>query len=330
MRHLLYIIPTLCALWMFDNSASMDRYAGWERNSVRNSMHRWHRRSKAKVAIFGSSTSKDWLPRTLAAEVTGAKLGDVLDAHINGCHQGCTWAEVRKMMQRRRRFEAAFFGTNLFQMCEETHSKRVLQQQIMLPAADAPRLFGLYAHAAQPLNYMGRYIGMTLSGAYGDTAAVQRFLAEDVYGKPKRGRTHRWARRALPGKSKTASCRYRPADVAFKAAVSGALLDDLGVIAEQVFLILLPDPTAGLDDPAHQARWAAHRALHAALVAERPHVTLIDLVTDGVTDAADFRDAIHLHRRAMPRQQRLFERRMKAAGWPPPRGAPPDEAPGGR
>ena len=56
MRHLLYIVPTLIALWLIDNALSEDRYAGWERNSVRTSMRRWAERPKAKVALFGSST----------------------------------------------------------------------------------------------------------------------------------------------------------------------------------------------------------------------------------------------------------------------------------
>lgn len=316
MRHLLYIIPTLIGLWMLDNGISLDRYAGWERNSVRNSMSRWDRGKKARVALFGSSTSKDWLPVTLAAKVTGVRSRDVLDAHVNGCHQGCTWASVRTLLAREQRYEAVFFGTNLFQMCEKAHSKRVLQQQIMTPAADAPRLFSLYARAEQPLDYVGRYVGMTLSGAYGDTAAVQRWMAEDLYGKPRRGRTHLWARKKLPSKPKQASCRYRPEDVAFKAAVSRALLDDLRQIADHVFVMLLPDPTASLDDPEHRRRWAAHRALHAAMVAERPGVELVDLVTDGVVEPDDFRDAIHLDGKAMPRQRALFEARMKALGWP--------------
>ncbi len=319
MRHLLYIIPVLCGLWMWDNSLSLDRYAGWERNSVRNSMIRWDRGKRAKVAIFGSSTSKDWLPVTLAARVTGVGARDVLDAHVNGCHQGCTWSSVRKLLQRERHYEAVFFATNLFQMCEELHSKRVLQHQMMLPAQDVPRLFGLYAHADQPLTYVGRYVGMTLSGAYGDTAALQRWLREDLFGEPKRGRTHLWARPDRPPSSKkTMSCRYRPADVAYKAAVSAALLDDLTRLADHVFLLLLPDPTAASDDPEHQRRWVLHRALHQELADARPAVTLIDLVTDGVVEQKDFRDAIHLHRRAMPRQQKLFEARMEAAGWPPP------------
>lgn len=320
MRHLLYIIPTLFALWMLDNGISLDRYAGWERNAVRNSMARWDQQKRAKVAIFGSSTSKDWLPRPFLAKVTGVRTGDVLDAHVNGCHQGCTWASVRTLLRRERHFDTVFFGTNLFQMCEQVHSKRVLQHQIMTPAADAPRLFGLYAHAQQPLTYVGRYVGMTFSGAYGDTAAVQRWLAEDLYGKPRRGRGHLWARKRIPRKSKTASCRYRDADVAYKAAVSAALFDDLSALADEVFVMLLPDPTASSDDPEDQRRWAAHRALHQRLADARPQVTLIDLVTDGVVEPKGFRDAIHLHRDAMPRQQALFEARMKALGWPRAKG----------
>jgi len=332
MRHLLYIIPTLIALWMLDNGLSFDRYVGWERNAVRSSTMRWEQGKRAKVAIFGSSTSKDWLPASLAARVTGVRTRDVLDAHVNGCHQGCTWASVRTLLRLERRYEVAFFGTNLFQMCENAHSKRILQHQIMTPAADAGRLMRLYGRAEQPLNYAGRYIGMTLSGAYGDTASLQRWLAEDLYGEAKKGRQHRWARRRLPTtKKRQASCRYAPEDVAFKAAVSEALFDDLSRIAKHVFVLLLPDPTAGLDDPEHRRRWAAHRALHRRLADARPRVTLIDLTDGGVVEPEGFRDAIHLERGAMGRQRALFEGRMRAVGWPPPKtdaaGKPAREAP---
>ena len=91
MRALIYVVPVLALLWAADNWLTDDHYVGWERNSVRNSLHRWERDTRAKVAIMGSSTSKDWLPGSYLERLLGLKRGDIVDAHINGCHQGCTW-----------------------------------------------------------------------------------------------------------------------------------------------------------------------------------------------------------------------------------------------
>lgn len=322
MRHLLYIIPTLIALWLVDNALSDDRRVGWERNSVRNATTRWERLPKARVALFGSSTSKDWLPVTLAAKVTGVSARDVVDAHINGCHQGCTWATIRQMKARGQRYEIAFFGTNLFQLCEEAHSKRVMQQQMQLPATDVPLAFTKYLHADQPLRYMGRFVGMGFSGAYADTAPIQRALGEGLFGKTDDRKAHRWYRAEAPVDPKLLTCRYEPEDVAYKRAMTEALLDDLGEMSERVFLMLLPDRTLALDDPEFRERWRRHLAMHREIAAARPWVTIVDLIDGGVSDPAKYRDGFHLKPNGMIEQRALFERRMAELGWPRPKPAP--------
>lgn len=321
-RHLLYILPTLAALWLIDNALSQDRRVGWERNSVRNATERWERQPKARVAIFGSSTSKDWLPVTLAAQVTGVERRDVVDAHINGCHQDCTWATIRQLRQRGQKYEIAFFGTNLFQLCEEAHSKRVMQQKMQTPSGDVPRLFALYLHADQPLRFMARFIGMGFSGAYADTAPIQRAMTESLFGKGEPRQAHRWYRDKAVVDPNLLSCGYSPDEVAYKRAMSEALLDDLGEMSERVFLMLLPDRTLALEDPEHVERWRRHLAMHHELAAARPWVTVIDLVTGGVSDPAQFRDGFHLKPKGMTAQRALFEQRMAEAGWPRPKAAP--------
>lgn len=312
LRRLLSCLPVLVALWMVDGWLSRDGYAGWERNSVRNSERRWDPRKSAKVAILGSSTSKDWLPGQLIEKVLKLPGRSVVDAHINGCHQGCTYAEVRRMIQRGHRYDTVFFGTNLFQLCEFAHSKRVLQQQMMTPTTDVPRLFGLYLHAEQPLQYIGRFLGMRLSGAYGDTAAVRADLSRRVLGEGKRGQGHRWHRPRVARADEPLTCAYDDDSVALKRAFTEAMLDDLAGMADHVYLMLLPDRTLALDDPAIRASWAKHVALHRALAEARPHVTLVDLVTDGVDDPRKYRDGFHLNGRGIADQRALFERRMKA------------------
>lgn len=307
-------MPLLVAGWMIDNALSKDRYAGWERNSVRNSERRWDPARRAKVAIFGSSTSKDWLDERRLAGLLGRPRRDVVDAHINGCHQGCTWAEVQTMLQRGRRYEVAFYGTNLFQLCENEHSKRILQHTMMTPAARVPALFEHYAVSQNPLRMMARHIGIRFSGAYGDTAAIRADIAATLE-VPRRAPTWKWYRATAPAaEESTLSCDYAPGSVALKRSFTEGLLDDFRQLADHTYLMLLPDRSRSLDDPEHQRRWAAHMAMHRELADARPWVTIIDLVTDGAAEDGHFRDGFHLARSGMKIQQALFERRLRELG----------------
>ena len=317
LKNLTIIFPVLIGLWFADTAISRDRTAGWERNSVLNSMKRWTQRPRAQVAIFGSSTSKDWLDVRTLGQAVGVAPGHVLDAHINGCHQGCTLAEVRLMKTKKRHFKMAFFGTNLFQLCEFSHSKRVLQQEMMLPSTDIPQHFARYLKAEQPLRYIGRFVGIELSGAYADTAYLRSEGGRWLFGRPERGKGHLWARpKPAIAPESVLTCAYSDDDVALKRAYSEALLDDLSTIADQVFLMVLPDRTLGSDDPAIAESWRRHLKLHRELADARPSVTLIDLVTDGARTPHKFRDGFHLNAAGIRDQKRLFGKRMKALGYP--------------
>jgi hypothetical protein len=319
-RLFLAIAPVLALLWGADYALSSGRTIGWERNSVRNSAKRWAAKPDAKVAIFGSSTSKDWLPAAWLGRGLGLPKSAILDAHINGCHQGCTWAEVRQMKAAGRRFDKVFIGTNLFQLCEFTHTKRVLQQQTMLPLGDIPRIYSHYLSAERPLLYWGRFLGVATSGAYGDAAAVRKRIERLGYGKedPRKRATRRhnawrWARKKRIKRTKPPlSCAYSDADIGLKASFTEGLLDDLSSISDEVYFILLPDRTRSLSDREYEIRWTKHLALHEALVQGRPQVQLIDLVTGGVRDPKKFRDGFHLNAKGMHAQRALFSKRMKA------------------
>lgn len=326
MRHLLYIVPALLALWFIDHRISQDDYAGWNRNSIRNTHRRWEnardgvrrRVDKMEIALLGSSTSVDWLRPDYAAKLLKVDQRKVLDAHINGCHQTCTWSSVRLLLKRGWHFKRAFFGTNQFQICESPHSKRILQHSDQLPTEDLPALLALYSHAERPLLYMGRFLGNTLSGAYGDTEVPRKGLARRLFGRPPRGRDHLWYRDTPPARGPDeVYCDYTPAHVAYKLAATEALLDDLGVLADEVFLMLLPDPTLSSADPEKQAAWAAHRAAHQALADARPYVTLLDLSQGGADHHGQFRDSIHLNGDGVKIQRALFERLMRAGGHAP-------------
>ena len=160
---------------------------------------------------------------------------------------------------------------------------------------------------------MSRFIGMHLSDAYGDTRVAQTALGRQFFGRGRRGHEWRWVRpRPTPRARRVNVCDYQADHVAYKRAVSRALYRDLAAMADQVFIMLLPDPSAGQD--AHREKWDAHYALQRALTDAHPNVHLVDLVDEGVRGWSSFRDAIHLHRRAMPAQLKLFKRRVRELG----------------
>ena len=211
------------------------------------------------------------------------------------------------------KFKTVFFGTNLFQMCEDGHSKRNLQHSMLVPTEDIPALFGIYAAAQSPLEHMGRFIGMKLSGAYGDTRALRDYWGQSALGDTKSRRDYLWYRQTPSKKAKEPlSCDYLDENVALKLAFSRSLFSDLSRFSEQTFIMLLPDRSVLLDDPVHKARWAKHKLAHQKLADEHPNVHLLDL-TGSVTSAADFRDGFHLDRKSYRKQQAVFEREYRRA-----------------
>ena len=107
----------------------------------------------------------------------------MVPAPIKGCQQDCTWAETHRLLAQGRHFRIALYGTNQYQMCEDEHSKRVLQQLVLAPARRAPALWSSYLHTRRPLRWLGRYAFGCLSGAYADTAAVQLRLGAKWMGR---------------------------------------------------------------------------------------------------------------------------------------------------
>lgn len=317
MRHLLYIVPILLALWFVDQCLSGDRRVGWERNAMRGYEYRWTKADGRKVLLLGSSTAVDWLPADYLAPLLRVGRDQVLDAHVNGCHQDCAWAIVRRAAQEQRRFELAVIGVNQFQQCDDLHPKRSLQQYTLMPTRDLPRALALHARGEQPLLAAGRLLANVLSGTYGDTDYLQGQWRDALLGARDPKRAHRWYSAVAPDQAPPPFCDYAPARVAYKLAVTAALLDDLGETSERVILVLLPDVSLSqLNEPGRAAAWAAHRAAHVELAAQRPFVTLIDLSQGGAREPADFSDGTHLSRRGIRAQRALFARELAAAGLP--------------
>lgn len=313
-------------LWIADGILSKERTLGWERNGVFDAEKRWTRGRGRHAVLLGSSTSVDWLRPRYVEGLFELPRGSVVDAHINGCHQGCTFAEVRRLIKLRKRYRMAFYGTNQFQLCEHVHSKRVLQQSMMIPPRDVPDLFGLYLHAEQPLNYVARFLGMAVSGTYGDTLNLQRTWSRELFGRPARGRQHLWYTTAMPPRPPWLWCDYEPDRVAYKAALSRALYQDLRHLADRVFLMLLPDENLSSLTPEMAEAWRAHRRLHRQIADELPHVVLLDLSGPrGAWLPRHFKDGFHVSAEGAHLQRQLFERLLRRGGHiaarQPPAGA---------
>jgi hypothetical protein len=320
-RSLRLVVPLLIALLCVDVLLSWGRRVGWERNTVRNSLARHAERPTARVAQLGSSTSADWMQPDWLEKTLGRPPGDVLDAHINGCHQTCTWSEVRRFLKEGRHFELVTFGTNVFQQCEHRHSKRVLQDTLLMPISDVPALFALYRHGSDPLGDMTRYLGMQLSGAYGDTSVFQRRWSYVLFGPTGDGDAWRWARRSEPPPTPVQTCDYAPESIAFKTAATQALFEDLARLADRSVILLLPDATLADPSPEVAERWEKHRALYRDLVAPHPTLTLLDLSafteTEGAWRPEHFRDGVHTKDEGRVRQRALFARLLKSTGLVP-------------
>lgn len=308
-----------------DRTLTQDGYLGGERNNVRDSAARWQQRcrpfkeaearacAEAGVVLLGSSTSADWQRDTDLARWFGTRRGRVLDAHINGCHQDCTWAQVRRFLQRGRRFATAMYGVNQFQMCDDAQPKRIYQQSALLPTLEIPEAVALYRLRPDTLDAAGRLLGMRVLSVYQDTHYHQTVWGRDLFGRPGR-RAWLGARPRAPRVEH--SCDYAPESIAYRRAVLEALLDDLGRLADRTFLMMMPDrPLAAGRDPAHLAAWTKHRQLMRALADARPHVHLLDLAVPG-EHTRHFRDSIHVHYRhgAREKQRGLLERQLRAGG----------------
>lgn len=292
-RHVASLVATLVVLFVVDARLSDDRQGGGERKIVRTTMERVDANLDAKVFTFGCSTR---LNDKVLSEALNVPRESILDGHMGGCHQGCSFAEVRRLLKMGRRFERAFFAYNLFEACEHEHSKRTLQAQMMLPLDDVPLLFGTYLEAKRPARQMTRFVGATLSGAYADTTFVRHDLSSWLFGKPDAKNAHRWVRAVAPAKeSWSPSCDFDPDDTGLKFAFTDRLLADMRDLAEHSTLVLLPDRTVTL--PEHADRWARYRAQGRALVEKNPHVTLVDLSEQGTLTWDHFRDGAHLNKK---------------------------------
>jgi len=302
------VLPLLYGL---DLRLSQRGSIGWERRAVSGGLAKFGERPSATgVVILGSSTTRDWMGMAWLANLYQYPVTEIVDGHINGCHQGCTWAETRRLIAAGRHFDSAIYGLNHFQMCEHRHSKRVLQHRLVLPRGQTLDLWSMYTHAKQPQWYLARSLVAALSDTLADTAALQAKLREQTLGKPLRGRSHRWVSPHRPARERVRYCTYNDDDVRYKLTLTAALFDDLQKLANTSQVLILPDQSLSQDDPAIQQAWERHRAALTELAATRPWIELIDLTDGGPWTAERFTDGVHLGRREYQRQRQQFGRQL--------------------
>lgn len=320
---LIAVIALLALLAYLDWQVTENRTIGNERNAVLGALERTRDPKPSGLVLLGSSTTADWLPQGFLASTFGEPREEVVRAHINGGHQTCSLAEARHLLAQGRHFRVAIFGTNQFQMCEYPHSKRVLQHQMLMPAADLPLLMGLYAKTAQPLQYYGRFVGGLASGAYAETATLQRTWARAIFGDKHNRAPERWVHRTRRRSNKAATeiCPYEPSDVRYKSAAQDALLSSLERLADEVFLLVLPEATLSDDSPAARRAWRRHLQNMTAMADAHARVHLIDLTSSGARDPEDFTDGFHVQRKLHTRQRRFFRSALAPYGYPRPRRA---------
>lgn len=309
MRRVLASLQWVLALALLPGLYQLDQWLtdggtlGSERNAVRGGLQRTAKQPHAAgVIVLGSSTTADWIPIRWVPRLFREEQFDVVDAHVNGCHQGCTWAQVRRLLAQGRHFRVALFGTNQFQMCEHEHSKRVLQHRTLAPEGDDLPALTSYLHAEHSLRWMARYVFGDVSAVYADTSSVQKKLGEPILGNAWK-RRHMNFVRPHEGGAPRVFCPYSDEEVAFKRELSRRLYADLARLSDESFVMLLPDRTLGEDDPEVDAAWERHRRLHEELAAEYPTVHLLDLTAGEVFTHEQFKDAIHLKRRRKGRQR---------------------------
>lgn len=310
----LALVPGL--VWL-DRELSDDGTLGRERHAVRGGLMRIAERPDADgVVILGSSTSRDWIAIHWLPRVFGEEPQDVLDAHVNGCHQGCAWAEVRRLLAQGRHFRVALFGTNQFQMCEEEHSKRVLQHRELAPEGDVLPDLLAYLHAQRPLRWIARHAFGTLSGVYADTLSVQKKLGDPILGKASR-RANRAFIRPVSDAHRTVWCPYSDRDIAYKRALSRRLYVDLARLADETFILLLPDRSLVEGGPQVQAAWERHRQVQRELVAEHESLHLLDFTAGQQYSHDDFKDPVHVTMRHGGRMRARFQTLLREGGHIP-------------
>lgn len=318
-RQALALVITGTALFWVDRRIGGIDQGGPYREALREPLRRAERAREAEHVVLGCSTVS-WLPRAIAGQ---RKLpnGKVLDAHISDCHQSCSMAEAVKLARMGRHYQSATFGVNMFEYCQSYRARRSMQEVELLPFDESLRLLPVYLQSDDPLRLTGGWLLNQVSQVYGNTMWLQRHVRKDWFGKESLAAS--WYRKSEPEqktKTKTKTkrrqafrCDYLEADRRYGTAATRAALEAALELADQVYLVLLPDKV--YSDPSETSARANETFLteHAALVSDLERVQMIELVDPRVIQPRHFRDNAHLNRQGISAASKLFRRKLSQA-----------------
>jgi hypothetical protein len=262
--------------------------------------------------VLGSSTS-EWFPGAITQHWKLSR-SQVLDAHMSDCHQSCTMAEAAALVRMGLHYQTATFGVNMYEYCESYRARRSMQEVELLPFDESLRLLPIYARSDDPLRLAGGWLLNQLSDVYGNTMWLQRHHRKAWFGNEALARN--WFRTSdekKPKRDTAFSCDYLEADRRFGIAATRAAVQVAAELADQVYLIALPDKPHSGDAPEAQQARETFRAEHADLAGSFERVRFIDLLDPSVAQARHFRDNAHLNRQGIKAASRLFRSKLSQA-----------------
>lgn len=318
LRKSLTLLAVLAALLAFDRAIAPADVRRSELAGLRHQARSLQTSRHADVLVIGSSTIGEWLTPKVLGSILNVPPKTIMNAHLSACYPSCSYSVVEQLKARGRQFRKVFLGVNLFSMCEGGPGLRVMQNVELTPATKLPEVFTTYFHSTRPATYLGTAAGMLLSHAYRDTTYQQDRLALTALGKGSQPELWRSLPPITPIKANkgrfTASCGYSPEKVALQTQFLARQLDSLSQIADQIYVLSLPQRSfARLNkDPEVRRAWRQYQRSLEELVSKHQKVALVDMTTDRVRATRYFRDAIHLNEIGMRLQSKHLSRLLRA------------------
>lgn len=310
----LTLLAVLAAFVAFDRAIAPTDVKRSELAGLRDQAHALDAAPRADVLVLGSSTIGQWLTPKVLGSILGVPSKSIMNAHLSACYPSCSFSVVEQLKARGRRFRKVFLGVNMFSMCEGGAALRVMQNVELTPAGKLPQVFVTYLHSTKPATYLGTAAGMLLSHAYRDTTYQQDRLTVTTFGKGNTPDSWRFLPKVKPAEASKreyrGGCGYEPNKVALQTKFLALQLDALSEIADQVYVLSLPQRSlAHIDNyPEIRSAWERHQRSLKNLVSKHEKVKLVDMTTGGIMASRFFRDAVHLNERGRQHQSKQLRR----------------------
>ena len=307
----LAVVVAVAAVFGVDRWVGGVERGGPYRQAIQQPVSRAQKAHGAEHIVLGCSTS-EWFPSAIARS---RKLSreKVVDAHMSDCHQSCTMAEATALRRLGLHYQTATFGVNMFEYCEKYRARRSMQEVELLPFDESLRLLPVYAASDDPLRMAGGWLLNHLSLVYGNTMWLQRHHRKAWFGNESLSSS--WFRKSKPKKQRREAfeCDYLEADRRFGLAATRAAVEAASELADQVYLVALPEkPYSGAAPELAKARETFY-AEHADLTKDLDRVVVVDLLDSSLAQARHFRDNAHLNRQGIQAASKLFHRKLSTA-----------------